>query len=342
MRDDDQHGDDGLDDELDLSIHRADLDALVRLVDARCASADWAGLQRVRDRARHAITTGRQVWPAATLAEYRLALLAPAPWAAGVIGEHTGRFSIGPLTEVVAQHHTWHELHPWLEPTPRATYVAHERAIRGEVIDHVTLATLPPVLDVPVDLQPWEPHYALAEYREAEADFPTPPHPSVRAAWDEIDTTSSIEVLDDPAVELAVRELVEPWTASSTGRAECVCVAGDVAAAVTALGVGRARVAALEPADAVAWLGWAGASGGAHGRRRGAAAGRFGAWWLLGALGDLHDVWPPSPAQLEDLISDLRWWWWDAWEPASGWQLRLAVEDTAEAVAWAISASDGV
>ena len=45
-----------------------------------------------------------------------------------------------------------------------------------------------------------------------------------------------------------------------------------------------ARLAVLTPAEALAWLAWAGASGGAHGRRRGNAIGRFGAWWVLAAL----------------------------------------------------------
>ena len=45
-------------------------------------------------------------------------------------------------------------------------------------------------------------------------------------------------------------------------------------------------------AEALAWLAWAGASGGAHGRRRGAALGRFGALWVLAAVLDLTDEWP--------------------------------------------------
>ena len=95
---------------LDGLIHRADLDGLVRLVDARTASRDWAGLSRARDRARHAIGTGRQLWPVATLAEYRLALRAPVEWAAPTIADGAGLFTIGPLTEVIAQEHSWQEL----------------------------------------------------------------------------------------------------------------------------------------------------------------------------------------------------------------------------------------
>lgn len=327
------------DDDLDALVHRVDLDGLVRLIDARCETRDWEGLRRVRDRARHALSTGRQVWPAATLAEYRLALLAPAPWAAGVLDEESGRFTLGPLTEVAAQHHTWADLHPALEPGPRALYVAHERAIRGERIDPDTLAGLPPVIDIPAELQPWEPEYPHAVYHDSNAEFPAPAMPEALNLHP-IDASLRSEVIDDDATDLAVRQLVETWTANSNGRAETVCVEGTVDAALGALGIVHARVAPIEASHALAWLGWAGASGGAHGRRRGAALGRFGAWWVLGAIGQLHQTWPPSTAQIEDLLGDLRWWWWDTSEPATGWQLRLAVEDTSDGVAWAINAAD--
>ena len=102
----------------------------------------------------------------------------------------------------------------------------------------------------------------------------------------------------------------------------------------------RARLAPLAPAEALAWLAWAGASGGAHGRRRGAAIGRFGAWWTVAALGGALDEWPLPPDEVGELAGELRWWWWDAGEPPLGWELQLAVEDPAEGYAWAISAHD--
>jgi resuscitation-promoting factor RpfA len=323
---------------LDELIHRADLDGLVRLVDDCTASRDWARLRRLRDRARHAVGTGRQLWPAATLAEYRLALLAPASWAAGVLDEGSGRFTIGPLTEVVAQHHSWNELAPLLEPGPRAAFVAQERVLRGEVIDASSVAALPDVLDLPFELGSWEPSYRLADYHDSTAEFPAPALPS---AFDDVDVPAGNGArLDDPTVELSVQQLVEPWTVSSDGHAELAAVEGDVAGALHALGLPSARVAELTPGAAIAWLAWAGASGGAHGRRRGAAAGRFGAMWLLAAFGDALDDWPVPPAELGRFAGELRWWWWDAHEPTTGWQLQLAVEDPAEGLAWAISARD--
>jgi hypothetical protein len=90
----------------------------------------------------------------------------------------------------------------------------------------------------------------------------------------------------------------------------------------------------------MAWMAWAGASGGAHGRRRGAAAGRFGALWLVAALGDALDDWPIPLDELGAIAGDLRWHWWDAHEPMTGWQLQLAVESPADGLAWAITARD--
>ena len=324
------------DDDVDELIHRADLDALVRMIDDRTASRDWDGLLRVRDRARAAVDTGRQLWPAATLAEFRLALLGPPEHVAVVLDEAdglSGRFAIGPLTEVAAQHHSWAELAPHLGRGPRAAFVAHERAIRGEDVDG---ADLVPVLDIPTRLATWEPIYPVATYHDSDAEFPAPDLPD---AWEPVEGSPGAEWLEDDT-ELAVRHLVEPWTTASNGRVDVCCVAGGVSEALGALGVRQARTAALTAGEALAWIAWSGASGGAHGRRRGAAAGRYGAWWLLAALGDLLDEWPVTPSVLGEVAEELDWYRWDAFEPAHGWQLRLVVEDPADTVAWAISAVD--
>lgn len=331
-----------IDEPLDDLVHRADLDGLVRLVDARCATADWEGLLRVRDRARGAVVTGRQLWPAATLAEYRLALLAPPDWAAQVLTEDAGRFTIGPLTEVIAQHHDWRSLTPFLDIGPRAALVAHERVLRGEDLAGDPLADrLPDVLELPRRLQPWEPRYPLATYSDAGVDAPPPPWPSPLQPVS-LPSSAAVERIEDPEVDQAVRQLLDPWTASSNGRVSQAAVMGDHLAALAALGVpqDRTRVAPLGGGDALAWLAWAGASGGAQGRRRGGALGRFGAWWLLAALADLADEWPLDPGELGDVARSLQWWWFDAGEPIGGWQLQLTVHDPEHGIAWAIAAHD--
>lgn len=320
---------------LDDLIAAVDLDGLVRHVDACTSARDWAELDRVRRRCVAATReTGRQLWPAATLAEYRLALWAPAEWAATVLDGEAGRFTIGPLTEVAAVNHTWAELAPHLDAGPAACFVAHERAIRGEQVD---TSGLPPVLDLPAGLRPWEPEYPRSVYTDAGAEHPEPPRPGTLVA---VDLPGSVTVVADDDTELAVRQLFEAWTAESTGRVEVVCVEGEARHAVAALGVPRARMARVGAAEALAWLAWAGASGAAHGRRRGMASGRFSAWWVLGALGDLHDDWPPTDDDLAELLDELRWYHWDAYEPPGGWRLQLAVENVVEGVAWAINAAD--
>ena len=326
------------DDELDELVHRADLDGLVRLIDARCSGRDWAGLLHLRDRSRHAVLTGRQLWPAATLAEYRLALWAPTEWAARVLDEDSGRFTIGPLTEVVAQHHSFAELRPLLPDGPRAGFVAHERVLRGEQVDATGLVD---VLDLPFALQPWEPAYPLATYGDDGIDAPAPARPGRdRFVVVEGEVRPALTEDDGDEVVAAVRQLLEPWTASSNGRAEVVCVEGTGADALATLGIVQPRVAPIDAADALAWLAWAGASGGAHGRRRGGAIGRFGAWWVLAAIGDLSAEWPIDPAELGEFAGDLGWFWWDAGEPDLGWELQLAIEDPIDGLAWAISARD--
>jgi len=338
MSEDERPGDTAHDDALDALIHAVDLDGLVRMVDDRCSDRDWAGLLRLRDRCAAATReTGRQLWPAATLAEYRLALLAPPEWVATVLDGEAGRFTIGPLSEVAALHHTWAELSPHLSPVPVATFVAHERAIRGEQIDAGELARLPPVIDIPAALRPWEPTYPTSTYGDAGADHPEPPRTGRLA---EVTPRRGAETVDDDATELALQLLVETWTVSSTGRAEAVCVEGDHLDALGALGLRSARVVEIPSTEAIAWLAWAGASGGAHGRRRGMAIGRFSAWWLLGAIGDLHDEWPPTDAEMTELLHELTWYRWDAHEPEGGWRLQLLAENGAEGVAWAFNAVD--
>ena len=117
-------------------------------------------------------------------------------------------------------------------------------------------------------------------------------------------------------------------------------VDGSVDDAVRALGISRATITPLPLAAALAWLAWAGASGGAHGRRRGRAIGRFGALWTLAAVLGVDDDWPVPLDELDELAGALAWYWWDAGEPATGWRLQLAVEDADAAAAWAISARD--
>ena len=149
--------------------------------------------------------------------------------------------------------------------------------------------------------------------------------------------------VDDPSATEALRDLAHTWTSASNGRAEAIAVEGDAAGAVFALGVPTPLLAVISGAEALAWMCWTAASGGANGRRRGSAAGRHAAWWALTAIAGLADVPGDEPAtadELGDALQDLHWFLWDDGAPATGWALRLAVEDRAEGLAWSLSASD--
>jgi hypothetical protein len=332
------HLDGPADDHVSSAVERGDLDELIRLVDGLCADRDWAGLEALRRLAQRAAeSTGRQLWPAAAHTEYRLALEAPGPQAAAVLVEGAGRFAPGPLAEVAASTHSWSELSEHLEPGPTAAMFAHERVVRGEDLTDVEVPG-PPVLELPVRLAAWEPPYAVAEYRAHEAHFPAP-ESGPNFAPIAVPSSLPPRLGPDEGVD-ALTDTVRAWTSGSNGRAEAVLVSGDAAGAVGVLGVERPRMAAITAADAVARLAWAGASGGAHGNRPGAASGRFAAWWAAAALSGLLDEWPPEPGVLGEAIAGLHWYLWDASGASTGWTLRLAIEDPATGRAWALSAVD--
>ena len=317
-------------------IEGGDLDELVRHVDRLCAARDWEGLLELRDRSRKALERGRQLWPVASHAEYRLALEAPGPWAAGVLLPGAGRFALGPLPEVAAAGHSWAELAPHLPASPEATFTAHERVVRGEDLTGDERVD-PAVLEVPLRLQAWEPDYPLAVYRASEAQFPERPLPRLAP----VELPDPAPVTDDPDATTALVELAGAWTTESNGRARAVAVTGDAGGAVAALlGEASALVAEVDLSGALADMAWTAASGGAHGRRRGMATGRFGAWWALVALTTGLDRWPPDADRIGAAGATLRWYRWDADAPGTGWSLRLAVDDPARGRAWAVEATD--
>jgi len=306
-------------------INRADLDGLVRLIDDYCETRSWHDLLGLRDACKAAVANGRQVWPASTLAEYRLALLAPAEIAVQVVDEEAGRFTMGPLTEVIAQNHQWSELSEFLEPSPTSTYIAYECAIRGQKVD----SELFPALESPCSLLPLETNYALAEYHDNEAKFPAPAIPA-----------SSANVVEDSDTSTAFHQLVDAWTTQSNGELQISCVEGSVLDALAALNMQEARLSLLTSAEALAWLAWAGASGGAHGRRRGNALGRDAAWWAVASLTGQTSHWPLSNNAFETAANSLQWFWWDANEPTTGWNVQLCVHHAEHNRSWVFALTD--
>ena len=309
------------------AIEASDTDELLRVIDGLCRNRQWDDLVDLRLRCREAVTRGKQLWGVEEHIRYRLALEAPAEWAGPAVTEGPARFAPGPLSEVAASTKTWAELEPHLAIGPERATVAAERVIRGD-------AGIEPIPDLPDRIQDWEPAYPLAIYKSNRVEAPSPKPPTT----DLEPLPDGAERIEDMESEGALVDLVKPWVEESNGVCEIAVVEGDLAAAVRALGPTRAGLSPLRPAEAIAWMGWAGASGGAHGRRRGAAAGRYGAWWAIAALSDLD--WPPRPEVVGEAAGALQWAWFDDGSPGTGWQLRLAVSDENLGIAWAISAVD--
>lgn len=318
---------------LDDLIRRADLDELVRHVDATCDARDWDHLVRIRNEARAAVSTGRQLWPIATLANYRLALWAPAETAVRALDDTARTFMPGPVSEILAVHHTWDELEPHLAPGHDRSLIAYERALRGCDVD----SSEPALLDIPIAQQVWEPAYALAAYTD---DGVTDPLPELVRPQDFLQAEPA-HVADDPESVSAFRRLVEPWTAQSNGAAHAVVVEGGIAEALHALGLSQARTVALTAGEALVWLSWAGASGGAHGKRRGTATGRSEAWWFLATFTGLAESWPCDPDECGDVFESLDYTLFAHDKaPTTGWGLHLLIEDPEEGLSIALSASD--
>lgn len=318
-----------LDDHTLTAIELADTDALVRVVDGMAGRRAWDELTLLRTHLAAALERGRQLWGVDEHVRYRLALEAPAAVAVPVVLEGPARFTLGPLTEVVAHSQTFAAMDAFLTSATERTVIAHERALRGE---QVTAQVERGVFDIPL-LTPWEPIYPVATYHSDRAEFPTP-EPVVGPPLDLPGDPPRIE--DDPTEE-ALLALVTPWTTMSNGVTDLAIVEGNAAAAIAALGVPHATGAEVDLGVALQWMAWTAASGGAHGRRRGMAAGRFGAWSAVAALSGLD--WPVDPDQLREAGNALEWWMWND-GAATGWRLQIAIADPMDGLAWAFSAAD--
>lgn len=315
---------------VEASDFRALLNAIDRFVDA----GDWDAIVTLRDRCNEAVERGKQVWGVSQFAEYRLALDAPADYAGRVVKEGAGRYALGPLWEVAASKHTWAELDPHLSDVRLRAFAAHERAIRGDAvagadIDHQ-------VVDVPLELEAWEPPYPVAAYRSDRASFPERDLPEME--WVDLGDPAT-PVTNDDAAE-ALLDLARSWIDDSSGRGEARAVVGEAKDAIRAFGPKRVRMVEVELADAMAVMAWVGASGGAQGKRRGTPVGRAGAWWALACVLGLNEEWPVDPDELGSEGAGLRWFVWDPGDRVGGWNFYLAVEDPMDGLAWAVSVVD--
>jgi hypothetical protein len=316
-------------------VEAADMNGLLHAVDALCAERDWEGLVDLADRCEEALERGKQLWPIADHIDYRLALEAPGDYAASVLDGGPSRFALGPLTEVAASTHPWADLADSVETPQAAAFVAQERVLRREVLDGDPRAH-PEILELPLHLEEWEPGYTLATYRSNVVEVAEPWDPKARL--EPVDIETGAEELDEEEFVQALLDLVTPWTNESNGAARAVVVDGSAVDAASLLALDSLRIGALRSDEALQRMAWAAASGGAHGRRRGAAVGRSMAWYLVALLGDVG--WPAAPEAVRRALDNLDWFYWDEGEPEEGWVLRIAVEDPANGWAAAIAATD--
>ncbi|HUO45716.1 MAG TPA: hypothetical protein VM470_02660 [Acidimicrobiia bacterium] len=316
------------------AVEGSDTDELLRIIDGHCKARAWEELLEMRRLCAEALTRGKQLWGVDEHIRYRLALEAPASLAAAAVDEGPARFALGPLTEVAASRHTFADLAPYLAPGPSQAWIAHERVLRGETIDPDLVD--PTVVELPLVVHGWEGSYCLAEYKGDRLEVHPPPLPELGA----LAITDQAEGVDDPDGTAALEALVAPWVEESNGRVSVVCAEGDLSAAMRLLGVRSALASVIGLSQALPLMAWAGASGGAHGRRKGSAAGRLAAWWALTALTGLS--WPPSPEELGEAGQSLQWQAWSDLGEGPGWNLRLAATSRLEGLTWAVAASDAV
>lgn len=308
----------------------------MRAVDVLCEQREWDGLEDLVELCEHALERGKQLWPIIAHIDYRIALEAPGDHAAEVLESDLGRFAVGPLTEVAASSHTWEELAPHIESAHAAAFVAQERVLRGEDLTGDERAHAE-IVDLPLALQAFEPAYPIATFYSD--------HVEVAEVWEPKEQMRPLHAQPVPEVAAAgvvegLLDVVQPWVAESNGAARAVVVEGDAGEAIATVTAGADGVLSgpLRPAEALQRIAWAAASGGAHGRRRGAAFGRFTAFFVTALLGGAS--WPAGPDRVGAIAEGLRWYRWDESARLEGWILRIAVEDPAAGWAAALGATD--
>lgn len=314
-------------------VEAAQPNPLLRRVDALCEARAWDELVELAVRCREAVERGKQLWPIAEHIDYRLALEAPGAYAAAVLTPTAGRFALGPLTEVAASTHSFDELLPHLSSPQTSGVVAAERVIRGENLEGRQEAHQE-VLELPMALRDWEPSYVVPVYKSDDIEVPSVELPPLSRKGRAVDAG----LIDDPGLSRALLDLVTTWVDSSNGKADAVVTDGSAESAIGALGEEAFLIGEIDSREALQLMAWAAASGGAHGRRKGAAMGRSGAWWAATELCELE--WPPDQHELVESLDLLRWYRWEPRRPVGGWNLHLAVEDPERGWSAAIAAED--
>jgi hypothetical protein len=322
-------------------IERGDLDRLTDRIDSLCFDQSWPLVVDLRDGCRAALERGKQLWPAAAYAEYRLALDAPGVFAASVVESPAQRFSFGPFAEVMASGHTFSELSEYLPAGPSRGSVAQERVARGEDLRSLGWLRGEDPFGLPLALLPFEANYAIPTYEPSKC-VDNAPDPPLFASMSRSEPGERLEDFVD--VIDSLRDLGSTWMSQSNGRSEAVVVEGGAPQAIAALGCRSHRVASIAASEALGWMAWTAASGGAHGRRSGMAAGRHAALWAMlnvcGLADSSVEVCDHPLDELGAVLGELEFVLFDDGAPPSGWNLRLAIADPVDGIAFALSAND--
>ena len=300
-------------DELDRLVGRNDPDELVRFVDRLTDGGDWDGLV-----ATAAAPAGRRRPPGASCGRWRR--WPSTAWPCGhpasgrprVLTDDAGWFALGPLSEVAASTHPWAELAPWLEPGP-------DRRLRRPGAGRCAARTCATPTPTPPTCSSCR---SCSSRGRARTRWPTTattgprsirrrrPLAAGRRALPGADAAADRRRRRRRGPGRAGRPLGPPLRRPGRGRAASRATTAPPSPPSACPGPGWPRSTS---GQALAWMAWGAASGGAHGRRRGGAAGRFGAWWAATALAGLE--WPPEPGALGAVAGELRWFWWDPYEP---------------------------
>lgn len=327
-----------------------DPDEVLREIDRLADRRDWQGLLALRQACRRAAERGFQLWGPAAFADYRIACGAPAAMVATVLEAPPNAFSPGPLPEVAAVGDAGRAVLDVLPGGPLAGMVAHELVVAGHDLSRAAdLARYVQEFELPLAMCGWEPSPPEVQYGASGGSFPRPALRPVAA--DALTDPADAVPLDDPDALAAWRGLVAPWVEQSNGSATVAAVHGGPRGAIAALRSGATVLGgvtvppvlmALQPEDALAWMWWAAADGGARGRRPGRAAGRRKLWHALAAVTGVLDDGPLEGSHLGEAIGPLRWWTWVAGgeQVADGWIVRLVAWDPVDDVSFAIDAAD--
>lgn len=326
-------------DRLGELIELGDSNAMLREIDARSDAEDWDGLLELSSRCRIAAEErGKPLWGASAYANYRVALDGPGSYLELVIDADLGRFGLGPLSEVAASSHDWDEITLPSPLTPAWEAFVYECVARGDdpQVEDDVARMLVDHREMPLALADWEPDYELAEYHPDRVDAPRPLLQVVDAR--SLEDTGG-ELVDDAEAVDALVDLVRIWQDQSNGDVSVSAASGPVDFAIHDCDPDAQVVNQISPQSAASLMAWAGASGGAHGRRAGMSVGRSKAWMAIAAVAG-QEEWPLHPDEVGTLSRELQWYTWDTARTGDGWSFALAVVDEVDDAAFAIFATD--